>query len=647
MNVSTKTTAASWRSVATGSVLVAAISVISPWAILVVKGSQLTSNAIPIITVVMFFALVAVGVPLLKVLGSRFAYSRGELITVYVMMLVGSVVVTTGFTGSFLSVITGATYYATAENNWGALFVPNIHPWLAPVDSEAVRLFYEGLPAGMEIPWAAWIKPLASWTVFMLVFYWVIFCIGALLRGQWVDNERLVYPLTRLPLAMIEDADDDNTLLSGVFKSKLMWMGFAIPLLLHTWNSMNDFHDAFQKIAVVGSVDLLQGLVSLPVRLNLPVMGLAYLMPLNVSFSVWFFFIIGMIQRLIFTRIGIQIGTSDIWDSGGVAPALLHQQAGGIIVLAIFVVWTARGHLRRLWRHATRGEGGDLEGEVIAPAVAIFGLAGGILLLLAWLVATGLSFYVAVLLLLGALIVFISLSRIVCEAGLPGCQTPKVPQAFISRGFGPEVLGLKNLTGLGLSTVWIGETAANMMNAVVHALKLTSTEERADRRLPWAMLLAVVIGLTGSIWFTMTLAHKYGGINLHNWYFSGAPRWPFRYLASVYNAPEPFGPRLMFTGIGASVMSALLYLRHRLLWWPLHPIGFPIAQTYTVVSYGWFAIFTAWLCKAIILRYGGVQAYRTMLPFFLGLILGEFTTAGLWVFIDGAYGVEGNMIFNF
>jgi len=43
-----------------------------------------------------------------------------------------------------------------------------------------------------------------------------------------------------------------------------------------------------------------------------------------------------------------------------------------------------------------------------------------------------------------------------------------VPQSFITRGFGPEVLGLKNMTGLGLGTVWIGETSANMMNAVVH-----------------------------------------------------------------------------------------------------------------------------------------------------------------------------------
>ena len=150
-----------------------------------------------------------------------------------------------------------------------------------------------------------------------------------------------------------------------------------------------------------------------------------------------------------------------------------------------------------------------------------------------------------------------------------------------------------------------------------------------------------------SPWVTMSLAHTYGGINMHRWFFEGAPRWPLTYMASVYNAPEPsFAPRLLFTGVGSSFMALLLFLRQRFVWWPLHPIGFPIATTYPIVAYDWFALFMAWVFKGVILRYGGVRAYRFMVPFFLGLVLGEFFTACMWVFIDGAYGVEGNMIFN-
>ena len=128
---------------------------------------------------------------------------------------------------------------------------------------------------------------------FILVFYGVLFCIGVLLRGQWVENERLVFPLTRLPLAMVEDEDDEKTWIGKLFTNRVMWLGFAIPLLLHSWNSLGNYSDAFQKIPVVGNLIVMTGLPAVPFRLNLPVLGLAYLMPLNVAFSMWFFFLVG------------------------------------------------------------------------------------------------------------------------------------------------------------------------------------------------------------------------------------------------------------------------------------------------------------------------------------------------------------------
>jgi hypothetical protein len=627
-----------------GAGLVGAISLICPWGFLVVKGSQLASNAMPLIAVLFFLLLVGLVQPLLKRAGAGF--SRAELTTVYVMMLVGSVVVVTGLTGSLLPTITGVMYYATPENNWAGLFVPNLHPWLVPQDPEAVRLFYEGLPKGMDIPWAAWYLPLATWISFILVFYWTTLCIGVLLRGQWVENERLVYPLTRLPQALTEDAEAPGHLWGWLLRNRLLWLGFAIPLAIDSWNSLHNYHEAFQPLALNGYITLLNGQLGVPVRLNLPVLGLCYLMSLNVAFSIWFFFFLGVAQEWIFARLGVQIGEGDVWNSGGGTPPIMHQQAGALLALVCFVVWTARGHLRKLWTQARQRAAGA--GEVLSPRAAVWGFFAGLAGMVVWLSLTGLDFYAALLLVVGALAVYVGLSRIVCEAGLPGCQTPMVPQSFITRGFGPATLGLHNMTGLGLSTVWIGETAANMMNAVVHTLKLQSGEGRADRRLPLALLLAVLVGTAGSIWFTMRLAYTYGGINLEGWYFEGLPKWPFDYLSSVYNSPErSFMPRLGFAAAGAGVMGLLLFLRQRFLWWPLHPLGFPISMTYTIVYYGWLSILLAWAFKAVILRYGGVRAYRRLTPFFLGLALGEFFTASLWVFIDGYFGVQGNTIFNF
>ena len=635
------------RAVLTGAVLMAVICHLGPWAILEVKGSQLTNTAIPIIAVLFLFAMTAVAVPVLGALHRRLAFSRSEVITVYGMMLVGSTIVT-GFTGHFLSVITGAMYYASPENDWRALFVEHQHPWVTPTDPEAVQYLYEGLPQGMAVPWSAWALTLAVWMPFMAALYWVVLCLAVLLRGQWIDNERLLFPLTSLPLAMTQDPGKSSSLFSPLLRSRLMWLGFAVPLLLHSWNSLSAYHDGIQPLALTGSFSLLQGQVWVPFRLNLPIIGVGYLMSLGVSFSVWFFFVLGLVQTWVFTRVGLDIGAGDVWNSGGGPAAIMHQQAGALVVLVGFVLWTARRHLAGLVRRALDHGGGG--GEVMAPRTALLGLPAGVAVVVAWLVLTGLSLFVAVLLVLGALIVYIGVARVICEAGLPGVQTPMVPQAFITRGFGPGVLGLGNMTGLGLSTVWVGAGGlTTMTSAMLHTFKLKATAgERPDRRLPWIFLAAIVVGMAGSIWVTMGISYAHGGINLHGWFFEGAPRWPLRYMASVYNDPESsFSPRMLFTGLGGGFMGLLLFLRQRLPWWPLHPIGYPIATTYPIVSYDWFALFLAWVLKGLALRHGGVRTYRSLLPFFLGLILGEFSTACLWVFIDGAHGVEGNMIFNF
>ena len=63
-----------------------------------------------------------------------------------------------------------------------------------------------------------------------------------------------------------------------------------------------------------------------------------------------------------------------------------------------------------------------------------------------------------------------------------------------------------------------------------------------------------------------------------------------------------------------------------------------------VMSWIWFSIFLGWLFKMIILKYGGVKAYRAGRPFFLGLVLGQISCAGMWMIIDSITGMVGNYI---
>jgi hypothetical protein len=66
----------------------------------------------------------------------------------------------------------------------------------------------------------------------------------------------------------------------------------------------------------------------------------------------------------------------------------------------------------------------------------------------------------------------------------------------------------------------------------------------------------------------------------------------------------------------------LMALKMRLVGWPFHPAALPIACAWVTDSY-LPSIFTAWLVKAAIMRYGGLRLHRQALPFFLGVIIGS------------------------
>ena len=84
---------------------------------------------------------------------------------------------------------------------------------------------------------------------------------------------------------------------------------------------------------------------------------------------------------------------------------------------------------------------------------------------------------------------------------------------------------------------------------------------------------------------------------------------------------------------GAVFMTALMLMRHLFLWWPIHPIGFVFSSTYGIQQI-WVAVMIGWLIKFFVLRYGGVKLFRRLRPLFMGLILGEFLTAGAWFVVD-------------
>ena len=185
--------------------------------------------------VILLFLLTLIINPVLKLISPLAGLNRRELLVVYIMMVMASPIPTL-FVGKFLSTISYSSYYATPENRWEELLHPYMPEWLMVNDFQTVRKFYEGAESDEPIPWAKWSPVMLAWVPFVGALFMLMISIMAILRKQWVDHERLIYPLMQVPLSMTEEGKPGEVL-SPFYKNSMMWAGFALPALWGTLHS--------------------------------------------------------------------------------------------------------------------------------------------------------------------------------------------------------------------------------------------------------------------------------------------------------------------------------------------------------------------------------------------------------------------------
>jgi len=257
---------------------------------------------------------------------------------------------------------------------------------------------------------------------------------------------------------------------------------------------------------------------------------------------------------------------------------------------------------------------------------------------------SGAPFHVAALFYLFAVMIFYVLTRVVCEAGIPTLVATIIASSIIVSMWGSAHLAPAAMIALALTYVYSSDIRTFPMSASGMSLKIMEKAGR-KRLLFWAIMIAMVVNIAATLLFMFHLSYKFGGINLNSWYYVGGPQAPYTYITDLMKNPTSSNPLgWLCRGIGLAVMSLLMFLRQRLLWWPLHPLGFVIGPVWLMDSL-WFSVFIAWLIKKLILKYGGIKAYEQSKYFFLGLPLGLYTCAGIWVVIDWITGMKKNSVF--
>lgn len=556
---------------------------------------------------------------LLKRFVPRMAFSQGELLTVYVMLSLSTIIAGHDMMQVLGPILGHAFWFATPENEWKTLFFNYLPRWLTVSNKEILRGHYE---SGESIYTAeyfkAWLEPVFWWTLFLFVLMFVMLCINALLSRQWTEREKLSYPIIQLPLSLTREGGS-----SEFFKDRLLLLGFCIAGLIDLINGTHSLIPGIPEIPT-RSFELghfftekpFSAIGWTPVCFFPFAIGLSFFMPLSLSFSCWFFYWFWKSELIE----GEILGLSGMPQF----PYIKSQASGAYFAIGVFALWGARRHLKAIGKHLVGIEKLDDKKEPMPYRTAALGIFFGLIFIFFFCIKAGMSAWVVVLFFTFYFGLSIAIVRLRAELGAPVNELYNMgPDKILMGIFGARRLGPSNLTVFSL--FW-GFNRSNRCHPMPHQLegfKLAEQTGMSARRLTYGMIIATFIGTLAA--FGAYLSVRYRGD------FGGGFGWePFNRLARwLHYSPGPDYPAIFFMCAGFAIVSALTILRHRFIWWPLHPVAYPLASSLNwSASWLWFSIFVSWMAKSLILRHGGLKLYRRSIPFFFGLILGDFIVGG-------------------
>ena len=604
------------RTLTIGAALAGLVGFWGPYNALVLLGPETTTDFTNAAAVFLLFFIAFFVNGLLRRFLPRHSFSSGELFIIYVMSAISCSITTMGFTLYLVPMLPAISYFATPENQWAELIQPFVPHWLVPQGEEAIRGFYEGITKDEAIPWGVWIKPLLAWLPVLLGLYLVMIALPMLFRKQWIEHERLAYPLAQLPLLM--GGQESNRSLNSFFRNPVMWVGFAIPFIIGSMSALHAHYNFIPRIDLGYNLSIFQGTDSLNLRLTFPMMGFAYLVHQEVALSVWVFYLLGLLVKGYFNMMGVSRGvTVDLYGQSDGGPIMAYVQFGALMALVGNALWISRRPLRQLLRTALHSEEVD-GGDDLLTRSLLFQLLLGLLLMVGWFVAIGVPWWASLAFVLVAAASFLGITRIVCESGLALMRSQLISSTVVRTFFGTALLGPQGALGvLAFGQAWMSDVRNFVMASVANGLKLTESIKRKGTVF-WGMVLAVLLGFTVSTATTLYYAYQSGAINASSWFFYNGPRYAINFAAHFLSTPV--GPDVGGIGLmslGGAIMLGLYWLRAHVLFFPIHPIGFSVSQM-MLTRHLWFSVFVVWLIKALVMHFGGPRVLQATRPFFLG-----------------------------
>ena len=569
---------------------------------------------------------------ILRRISHRLAFSASEMLLIYTMVAIGASLAGHDMIPCLCMFLGHPWRFATADNHWMTTFIPLLPKMLSVSDTTVLKPLYEGQSSLYANGyWRYWVTPVALWSAFTVALVYVMMCINTLVRKQWTDRERLTFPIVQLPVAMTDPK-------VALWRNKLFWMGFVIAFSIDLINGLAVYYPSIPTIPVgiVGhnfrtylTDKPWDGIDWLPWSFYPFVIGLGYLLPTDLSFSCWFFYFFWKLQMVV-TR-------AMAWDAVPQFPFIRHQAFGGYVAIILLMTWTGKGYLKQVWLRI-KGKPSELDdsNEPMSYRSAAAGAIVGFLLLCMFMRWIGLSPVLCVLAFVIYFILATAIARMRAELGPPVHDLHfSGPDYMISTSVGLDRLGNQDLVGLTYFYWFNRAYRGHPMPIGIEGMKMAQVTRASQRTFMKGMMIAAVVGVIAAFWAWLHLGYQLGiGAKFFQGYgfateaFGTLDSWWTR--PTVANAPNWGANSAMVVGFVFCVF--LGWMRLQAFSFPFHPIGFAISGSWSM-NLVWLPIAIAWLLKMLTLKFGGLRLYKTAVPFFFGLILGEMTIGCLWSLI--------------
>lgn len=555
----------------------------------------------------------------------RWLFEENELLLGYIVLTATIPIVGFGGLRFLIEGMGWLPFLSQTQAQW-TRHIPFVDRLPVLHDHAAIQDLYRG---GSGVPWQAWVTPIAFWSVYLLLLSGMWICLAGILRRIWIDQERLSFPVAMLPLRMTDPHE-------RIFHKPVFWIGFGIPVVLQ---SLLVFHQwapslpavqlkAFDMKPMLFTSPPWDAIPNLPVGFYPMAIGLAYFVPSDVSFSCWF---LALAMRLVYV-VAASFGVESAGIGAARFPYREEQAAGAWLALAGLILWGARRHWATVISMVPRAELRGVRWMIAAAAAcsvlcALMMAAVGIPLIGA---AVVMAVYIAYAL---------SGARVRAEAGAQWTFAPLIwtPHRVTTSLFGTQAMDPTALTAGGTFNLIHVDIRAQSLPYLMEGLNIAEKSGIPWRRVMVLVGTFTVIALAIGWWSTLDKLYDIGAAT------AKADGYAMRKVEISYNEIHRLSASTgAWDSEGIAAMAAggaitlLLAASRRLGPFGLHPIGYVLCNTLTMSSFI-MPFFLAWLAKTVALRFGGNRAYRSSVPFFVGVVLGDIMIQATWALVGAVF----------